>query len=213
MLKIQDVEIDPKDSLGEIYLYTVLYQEPSNSSWRNLCQPDRDHVAKALPSSGQWDEKGNYTNEGITLACTNGVLAKCVRWGYKPWKTVQGKSLRDFHQACIRMVRADYCGNGIAHTRNGVRIDVYDRYGIQKQAQNSGMVFEAAWGAEGAVAINRTRLPQTLAQIQKECPQRIKPLQSSPVEGEPVLQISTLHKYAPDALIFNNSFVEPQIAE
>lgn len=210
-LKIQDVEIDPKDPQREIYLYTVFYQDPATSRWQNLCQPDRDHVAKALPLSGQWDAQGNHQNDGITLACTNGGLAKCVRWGYKPWKTEQSYLLRDFHQACTRMVRADYCGNGTAHTREGVRIDVYDRLGIQKRAENTGMIFEAAWGPNGAVAIDRTRFPEMLAQIQKECPERVKPLQDQTAVD--ALSMVALQRYAPDALIFNSSFVEPQIAE
>lgn len=210
-LKIQDVEIDPKDPLREIYLYTIVYQDPASSNWQNLCQPDRDQVAKALPLSGQWDAKGNYQNNGITLACTNGVLAKCVRWGYKPWKTEQGYSLRDFLQACTRMVRADYCGKGTAHTQEGIRIDVYDRLGIQKRAEHTGMVFEAAWGPNGAIAINRTRFPEMFAQIQQECPERIKPLQNQ--AGINGLSMSTLQRYAPDALIFNDSFATPQIVK
>ncbi len=134
------------------------------------------------------------------------VLAKCVRWGYKPWKTVQGRSLRDFHQACTRMVRADYCGTGVAHTQEGTQIDVYDQLGIQKRVNNSGMTFEAAWNPNGAVAINRTRFSKTLAQIQQDCPERLRPFQSD-IDRDSSKALSKLQQYAPKAIVFNDSFL------
>jgi len=208
-LKIQDVKLDPKDAEGEVYLYTVVYQNTPTSQWQNICQQDRDHMATAIPLSGQWDTRGNHIdNERITFACTNSALAKCVRWGYKPWKTVQGQSLRNYHQACTRMVRADYCGTGVAHTQDGTEIDIYDRLGIQKRTNNSGMEFEAAWNSDGAVAISRTRFPETLAQIKRECPERFKPLQGEhTVDIDTSTSLSLLQQYAPKALIFNNSFI------
>jgi hypothetical protein len=209
-LKIQDVNLDPKDPEGEVYLYGVVYQNTPASQWQNICQPDRDNVAKAIPLSGQWDTRGNHIeNERITFGCTNSALAKCVRWGYKPWKTVQGQSLRDYHQACTRMVLADYCGTGVAHTQEGTEIDIYDRLGIQKQTNNSGMEFEAAWNPDGAVAISRTRFPETLAQIKSECPERFKPLQRNhSADIDTSTSLSLLKQYAPKALIFNDSFIK-----
>jgi hypothetical protein len=208
-LKIQDVERDPKDSEGEIYLYSVVYQNTSTSQWQNLCQPDQDNVAKAVSLSGQWDAKGNHIdNKEVTFACTNSALAKCMRWGYKPWKTIQGQSLRDYHQTCTRMVRADYCGTGVAHTQDGTQIDVYDRLGIQKQTRSSGMKFEAAWRSDGAAAINRTRLPETWDQIKNQCPDRLKPLQHEQAANmDTSKSLSLLQQYAPEALIFNDSFI------
>ncbi|HEY9824488.1 MAG TPA: ADYC domain-containing protein [Stenomitos sp.] len=205
-LKIQAVERDSKDPQGEIYLYTVVYQNNLNPQWQNLCQPDRDHRVTAIPLSGQWDSSGNHMdNERMTFACTNSALAKCVRWGYKPWKTVQGQSLRDYHQACSRMVRADYCGTGFAHTRDGTEIDIYDRLRIQKRTPHSGMKFEAAWSPDGAVAISRTRFPETLALVKRDCPERLKYVQGKAKSSN---LLSSLEHDAPKALIFNDSFVK-----
>jgi hypothetical protein len=204
-LKIQDVELDPQDTEKDIYLYTVLYQITTTSQWQNLCQSDRSGVAKAIPLSGKWDNRGNYIDdETITWACTNGALAKCVRWGYKPWKTIDRQSLRNFHQACTRMVRADYCGDGVSHTKNGTPIDVYDRLKIQQQVENTGMSFEAAWNGNGAVAINTTRFPESMVEIKRKCPERLKLL------PDKESQLSQLEKYAPDALLFNDSFPNSQ---
>jgi hypothetical protein len=200
-LKIAHVDLDRQDPEREIYLYTILYRDLVSEQWQNYCQPDRHDVAKAIPLSGSWDETGKHHENGrITFACTNGVLAKCVRFGYKPWKTVQGRSLRDFHQACTRMVRADYCGNGRAHTKDGTAIDIYDRLSIQTRTPTSGMVFEAAWSPDGAVFINRTRWPESLAQLRKQCPERLKSPKND--SGNPKI----IHQQIHEVLLFNDSF-------
>lgn len=192
--KIADIERDPQDH--DLYLYTVLNQDPDNFKWQNLCQPDSNGTAKAIPLSGQWDKTGNHLNNGqITFACTSGVLAKCLRLGYKPWQQVDGASLRNYHQACTRMLQADYCGNGIAHTQEGTPIDVYDRLNIQRPTPDSNMVFEAAWSPEGAVLLSRTRYPNTLKQLQQECPQKLNAILQS---GNDVTDV-------PQALLFNRS--------
>jgi hypothetical protein len=59
----------------------------------------------------------------------------------------------------VRLVRADYCGDGIGHTRDGTPIDIFDAIGIQHDEPAPGMTFEAAWRADGAVCVRHTRLP------------------------------------------------------
>jgi hypothetical protein len=123
---------------------------------RNLCAAGD----KGLFLPGVWDDKAAQHDQltvgghtiGTSFACTSGVLAKCVRWGYAPWKV--GAEL---HQACVRMGRADYCGSGVSFTKNGTAIDLYDVKGIQTPAGDSTFQFEAGWGANGAVCVSRTR--------------------------------------------------------
>jgi hypothetical protein len=197
-LKITQVELDPQDPTHETYLYTLLAFNPIELKWQNYCQPDRNQVAKAIPLSGHWNATGTHIpSQQITFACTNGVLAKCVRLGYKPWKSIGGRSLRDYHQACTRMLRADYCGNGHSHTKDGTLVDIYDHLGIQTRTANSKMTFEAGWRPDGAVDIARTRWLESFAQIQKECPERIKHPDSSHPAPNP--------QQAPKALLFNDS--------
>ena len=65
--------------------------------------------------------------------------------GYRPWgKAQKGESLWDYHQACVRMLRADYCGNGKPHTRDGTRIELWDRLDIQVDTHEQGLSFEGA---------------------------------------------------------------------
>jgi len=171
-----------------------------------LCTPDAENVAKAIPLTGSWDETGAHTESSdmITYGCTSGVLAKCVRFGYKPWKNVKGKSLRDYHQACTRMTRADYCGNGKGHTREGTPIDIYDEIGIQKKTPNSGMVFEAAWSPDGATFINRPRWFETVSEIRQECHNKLKGRIN---ESGSWTTAQKAKQNLPNSLLFNDSIV------
>jgi hypothetical protein len=103
---------------------------------------------------GSWDETGAHEIDGdeLTYACMDGVIAKCVSWGYAPWDV--GAEL---HQTCTRLARADYCGDGQPWTMNGTRIDVYDTLGVQSPVHDPELDFEAAWGEDGALCVNATR--------------------------------------------------------
>jgi hypothetical protein len=159
-LVIGDIETDTRDPSGEITLYTVLYRNPDTGALENACPADPYGEHKAIAVAGTWDAKGARvaSTTQFTLGCTSGVIAKCVRWGYKPWKSVNGKSLADYHQACTRMARADYCGDGSSHTIDGTWIDVFDNLGIQQKTPGvKGMLSEASWSPAGAVCVTKPR--------------------------------------------------------
>lgn len=103
---------------------------------------------------GHWDETGAHAIDGdeLTYACMNGVIAKCVDWGYAPWNVGA-----DLHQTCTRLARADYCGDGHSWTMNGTLIDLYDTLGVQDPVHDPELSFEAAWGEDGALCVNATR--------------------------------------------------------
>jgi hypothetical protein len=124
------------------------------------------------------------------FGCTSGVVAKCLRWGYKPWKTVAGRALADYHQACTRMARADYCGDGVTHTQEGTLIDLYDDLGIQQQSPPdllAPLVFDAAWTTQGAYCMTKQRWLSLsgLTSVSAECKNKFLNLfpliESSPV--------------------------------
>ena len=122
----------------------------------NLC--DDDGLGLFVP--GVWDETGQRlkrlsTGENMvdtTFSCPAGVIAKCVLWGYRPWAV--GPRL---HEACTRMARADYCGDGVGYTENGTLIDMFDRRGIQTTVNAPDLSFEAGWGVDGAVCVSQPR--------------------------------------------------------
>jgi ADYC domain-containing protein len=103
---------------------------------------------------GSWADDGAHVDDldALTFACDDGVIAKCVAWGYAPWTTDA-----EVHQACTRLARADYCGDGISWTLDGTIIDAYDRIGIQDPVPDAKFHFEAAWDTQGAVCVSRTR--------------------------------------------------------
>ncbi len=93
-VRVDAVDLDPLDAEGETYLYTISVEDEEARQWQSFCAPDSENVAKAIPLAGYWDDSGKYfeSDTRLTLACTSGVIAKCVRWGYKPWKTLHGGS-------------------------------------------------------------------------------------------------------------------------
>jgi hypothetical protein len=117
----------------------------------NICGEGIDGVFVA----GTWDATGARNEDSefpVSYSCTTGVIAKCVQWGYEPW-TVGA----DVHQACTRMARADYCGDGTPHTKNGTAIDVFDALGVQVPTDADAFEFEAAWSPDGATCVSRPR--------------------------------------------------------
>jgi hypothetical protein len=198
-VRIDSVERDPGDPEGEIVLYGLSRLDPATGEARNLCRPDPDGRRLGFPLAGVWTADGRHVRSDtrFSLTCTSGTEGKCVRFGYRPWRTrPDGISLWDLHQACTRLLRADYCGDGQPHTRDGTRIALYDRLGIQPDGPTPGMSFEAAWGPDGAVCVRRVRWPDLLSldTLAATCP-RLTPDRLGPTCGE-----------AADALLFNRAF-------
>ena len=203
-VRVDAVEPDPKDPDHEILLYRMRPVDAGGRPRGELCRADADGQRWAFPVRGQWDAEGRRISDaGYTLTCADGAQGKCVRFGYKPWKTLaDGTSLRDHHQACIRLVRADYCG-GQATTRDGMLIDIWDRIGILSPDPGSraaDLRLEAAWTPAGAACVAHTRVPDkmTLEQLAARCPRLRGRLgdQACNLETQPI---------ADHVLLFNSS--------
>jgi hypothetical protein len=141
----------------------------------------------ATAVAGQWDYHEGVPGGGrktiemsnpasatkITFACVDGAIGKCVKMGYAPWKPAPVEctgstyfgtyrclqtSLEYAHEACVRMVRADYCGDGMPHTMDGMSIDIWDPghinnetpYGTIDTATTVDYGHEAEWTPKGA---------------------------------------------------------------
>jgi hypothetical protein len=105
-----------------------------------------------VPVAGVWNlATGAWSDTGeITFACRPASIAKCVEIGYKPWLGYDQE-----HLACVRMLRADYCGDGVAHTVNGTPINVYDHAGVQVDTE--AWPVDAEWTPDGAACVNHYR--------------------------------------------------------
>lgn len=163
-IRIDWTEPDAGDPAREISLTGLSYRRAPGEPWRPLCKPDHEGRSVAFPivASGQ---------PGFSIACTSDARGKCTRFGYKPWKSADdGAPLLPLYQACLRMVRADYCGSGDSHTRAGVFIRMWDNAGIRPRPADARA--EASWTPSGAACVRRARAESvsTLGKIVAACP-------------------------------------------
>lgn len=145
--------------------------------WKPACEPDAHGARWGFPVMLPEGHPGR--EHSITITCSSGAVGKCATFGYRPWaRGSQGESLMQLHAACVRMVRADYCGDGKAHTKARTTIDSYDDNGIQTRglANDASYVFEAGWTEQGAVCVNHTRWADLLTreQLLEQCPSLAK---------------------------------------
>lgn len=201
-VRVDGLVVDPRDPEREVLLYR-LSVPGGDGGWRNLCAPDPAGERWAFPLAGRWTASGEHVADqgAFNVTCSSGAIGKCIRLGYKPWRRLpDGTSLWDHHQACVRMLRADYCGDGTSFTRDGMLIDLYDRLGIQQDEPGPGMRFEAGWGKDGATCVARPRIPEnvTLDGLVGRCPARL-----AGRVGEACTEGEALR--SPDTLLLNKS--------
>lgn len=159
--------------------------DAAGSTWEPMCKhwySDGQGTAQLIaepfiPVPGlKWIKNGSSIDDSaaISFGCTNDAIGACVDWGYAPWDSViqwsgfppQAKSvsLKNYHQACTRMKRADFCGNGTGNTSdfnsptNATIIQVWDALGIHPMAPQTLATMEASWDGNGATCVNPSRL-------------------------------------------------------
>ncbi len=162
----------------DVWTYRVTYHEPANGHWYPLCKDAHGRAADAIAVAGRWDYRQGLPGVGgakyddpsaFTFACEGAAIAKCIRYGYKPWASVNGVSLATHHQACTRLVRADYCGDGTSHTVDGQWVNLFDSVGVQHDTESWAL--EAEWDTEGArcfTSHNRAKAPVTCQAIRTQ---------------------------------------------
>jgi hypothetical protein len=144
----------------------------------------------AVAVGGQWDFHEGTPGDGrklieqnsasynthVTFACTNGAIGKCVEKAhYKPWApaatecrvvTTDGRlqcwtpTQELLHEACVRMVRADYCGDGKSMTVDGIGIDLWDQSHINTESEQVWGK-EAEWTPNGARCLDVANMGRT----------------------------------------------------
>ena len=137
-----------------VYFYDVLH-EVSADVFETVCLDGGGNPTTAIPVPKAYDPDTTTRLPDVgalTWACRGAAIAKGIEWGYVPWTSAE---MEDAHEAAIRMIRADYCGDGATHTTNGNPIDVSDKWGIQ--TPDTTWQVEAKWGPDGAVCLNTPR--------------------------------------------------------
>ena len=138
---------------GDMPRYTLKYWDGKTHKY--LCAPDSVEQAAAIVLDGLTVNKttGDIAARSNTLylGCASGAVGKAPTWGYTPWDL----GLVDF-EAMVRMVRADYCGDGVSWTTPGRAVTISDVWGINGFAATTGPT-EAIWGPGGALCIGQPR--------------------------------------------------------
>jgi hypothetical protein len=170
-LRIDAVERDREAANVAVWLHSFS-TEAADGSRQPLCDPGPGGGRQGFPLAGRPRADGAMepAEPGIfEIVCTSGARGKCVRFGYPPWISA---AMRDIYNACVRMVRADYCGDGGGSTRDGMRIDLYDDRGIQQPDSDPAHEFEAGWTEAGAVCVHHVRVKEniSLEALAASCP-------------------------------------------
>ncbi len=177
-IRIDAIERAKEKGLHGVYRYLVTYAD-ADGERQPLCgRDDAGLPVRALPLAGRWNLAEGVPGGGahvddpdaFTFACEGYTLAKCVEGGYPPWREVlvcepgQGcerTTLAAHHQACTRLLRADYCGDGASHTHDHVWINMVDGLGIR--VDEDAWAFEAEWDEAGATCMRSVRNTQDAA--------------------------------------------------
>jgi hypothetical protein len=178
---VAEYPINDPTHTGKTFLYTLAQNVDNTGSWQPACPADSDGRRVAIPLADTWDDRGTRMSSALlfTMGCTSGVIARCYRWGYRPWVTGYG-NLTITHWTCTRLARADYCGDGVSHTMNGTLINVWDNLPppgpiLAQGPTPPGMTFEAAWDQNGAVCLSHARWNLNGAVVAAACPNRLQP--------------------------------------
>jgi hypothetical protein len=134
-----------------------------------------------------WPYPHPVPSKSVTLACAIthpyppataaaewsdlGALGKCLHWPidsdggvgkiyYSFLDGAAGVAAKRF-MACVRAVRADYCGDGVTYTTDGTKIYLADMPdgGVWSVDHNhdAGLKLEATWDERGAVCLHHAR--------------------------------------------------------
>ncbi len=87
----------------------------------------------------------------VYVACVSGAVGKAITWGYRPWE----RSLAEFSTA-VRMVRADYCFDGMSWTETGTKMQVKDRWNVNTFL-SAAPPTEVVWTKTGIACLTQPR--------------------------------------------------------
>jgi hypothetical protein len=136
----------------DLWFYGMSYQ--TTAGWQPLCGLDSaNQPILAVSVAGVWaqtaSDAAHYaaSTSQFTLACRGKTIAKCVELGYKPYKGYTSQLA-----SCVRLLRGDFCGDGLSYTTDGNAVNLYDNVGVQADTQAWSP--EAEWTPDGARCVN-----------------------------------------------------------
>ncbi|MBZ5709734.1 ADYC domain-containing protein [Nannocystis pusilla] len=148
--------------------YALLYPDlDALLGVRNVCTGDLLDVfatAATVLAGETYDLDAKTVEPGrdrwFTIACAGSAAAKLRLMNYGPHADFDGEghpASAEQRQATLKMLTADYCGDGDGYTHNHVALQWQNSGGTVVSPGPWG-VPEAIWGPDGALCLDATRL-------------------------------------------------------
>ncbi|HEY8380360.1 MAG TPA: ADYC domain-containing protein [Nannocystis sp.] len=139
--------------------YAFAYTDLDGVTGLSVCGGDDPRAVNAVVLGGEtYDLETKQVNPGaggwFTLACAGSAAAKLLLLDYGPQSSQTTPAQR---QATLKMITADYCGDGTAYTENGTPLLWENVSGSVELDAQPGAV-EAVWTAAGALCLDATRI-------------------------------------------------------
>lgn len=189
--------------------YKLDWAEFANGAWgrfRDMCNnpPDREssdlltmtglNLYRTLLFEGDRIDALHKRDTAVdttwfNLGCAGSALAKMALTGHTEASRVAGtfNTTLAERQTMLKMLAADYCGDGTAFTVAGQPLNWSDDRGTMKLSA-APLVLESRWNANGAVCLDKPRVDahwtqlgwdtfgaNVYAQVQAWCPSRMPP--------------------------------------
>jgi len=154
------VYADPNAPLGQSNVCTGTLIDPLTAAVTLIGGETYNDVTKTVnPNMTDW----------VTLACAGAAGAKMKLMNYGPNSDFNGggaPATVQQRQATLKMITADYCGDGVSYTATGTPLMWTNASGTV--TPSPGWVegeFEAAWDAHGARCLDTPRRPDLAARL------------------------------------------------
>lgn len=152
--------------------YQLEYQVVGDPEGQPICPvaPDGSHWAYLVGDVFVDVDDGTIDADpgALLIACTTGALGKAITWGFAPWVLPPDPDASidlgtaspnlPLYQTGVRVVRADYCGDGDSHTVDGVEIQLHNELAGQTFDFPQG-ADEGLFGPDGALCVDHQRNP------------------------------------------------------
>lgn len=150
--------------------YALAYFDTQAAEWHNVCPEsgtDTTDIAATLIGDELYDRAAKTVAPDqtgwFTIACRDEAVYKMKLMNYGPNDDFTGNgdpATVDQRQATIKMITADYCGDGTSYTAQGTPLLWQNAGGwvdIYPLGQNPAPLIEAEWTSSGATCLSNPR--------------------------------------------------------
>ena len=185
-IRIMDTGFEDSWAVGAapVRTYALAYYDGQDNSYKNVCFENADSpdaTVATIITGERYDLENTLVapeaSGWFTIACAGSALAKLKLMNYSPNANFDGEgnpSTPQQRQAGLRMLTADYCGDGTSFTVDGTPLlwqnqSATVEYNSSWLAEGEDSELEAVWDDKGAVCLNTPRLFER-AEIMEACP-------------------------------------------